>query len=170
MVTFGLSAGHITSEVYTMITLVIIVTIMFSSIFIENINKVYKKYEHKLDFLEWKHVEQPEHLKKDLKGHVVLFGFGNLGKYIAEFYKNKDVVVVDWHPDRVKEAEKQKVILVYGDAGDSDVWKEVNMDKAAVVISTIGKNQEDDVNMMRWVKKHNRKALKIVEANLPETE
>jgi Kef-type K+ transport system membrane component KefB len=49
LITFGLTAGHITLNLYTMLTLTIIITIMLSSIIIENLNKLYKKFEHKLD-------------------------------------------------------------------------------------------------------------------------
>ena len=170
LMTFGLKAGHITSELYTTITLVIVTTIILSSLLIENLNKMYKKLEHKIDFIEWSYAEQPEHIKKDLKGHIVIFGFGKLGQYAAEFYKKqkKDVVVVDWRPELMKNAKKFKCIELYGDAGDSDVWEEISLDKASVVISTIGENQEDDINLMQWLKKHNRKALIVVESNNPE--
>lgn len=170
LITFGLTAGHINAELYTMITLVIIITIMLSSWLIANLNWFYKKFEKKLDFLEWKHVDSPEHLTKDLKNHVVIFGFGKLGQNLANYYKKKkkDVVVVDWRPELIKTAKKQKCMIVYGDAGDSDVWDEIKLDKASVMVSTIGENQDDDVNLIKWLKKHNRRALKIMETNIPK--
>jgi len=170
LMTFGLKAGHISSNIYTMVTLVIVITIMLSSWVIENLNKVYRKIEHKIDFIEWEYAEQPEHLKKELKNHIVILGFGGLGQYIAEFYKKRkrDVVVVDWRPELIKTAKRLKCIVLYGDAGDSDVWGEISLDKADIVISTIGKNQEDDVNLLRWMKTHNHKAIKIVESNIPK--
>ncbi len=170
LVTFGLTAGHITAELYTMITLVIIITIMLSSWLITNMNWFYKKFENKLDFLEWKHVEKPEHLKKDFKNHAVIFGFGKLGQNVADFYrkKKKEVVVVDWRPELIDVAKRHKCVVIYGDAGDSDVWEEIKLRKASVVVSTIGENQEDDVNLIRWLKKYNPKSLKIMETNVPK--
>lgn len=167
LMTFGLRAGHISTELYTIVTVVIVSTIIISSWFIENINKIYKRFEHKLDFLEWRHVDQPEHLKKDLKDHIIILGFGRLGEFIADYYKKKkkDVIVVDWRPEMIKSAKKRKCIILYGDAGDSDVWEEINMEKAEAVISTIGKNQEDDLDLLDWLNKHNKKAIKILEAN-----
>jgi len=58
--------------------------------------------------------------------------------------------------------------MVYGDAGDTDVWEEISLDKADAVISTIGENPEDDMRLIKWMKKHNPKALKIVETNDPK--
>jgi Kef-type K+ transport system membrane component KefB len=170
IITFGLTAGHITLNLYTMITLTIIITIMLSSIIIENLNKLYKKFEHELDFLEWGQAKVPSHVKKELKNHVVIFGFKRLGQYIAKFYKKnkKDVVVVDWTPEAVKEAQRLNCIIMYGDAGDTDLWDEIYLEKADTVISTIGENLEDDVNLIKWIEKHNPKALKIVETNDPE--
>jgi FlaA1/EpsC-like NDP-sugar epimerase len=167
IVTFGLTAGHLSSEIYTMITLIIIITIMISSVVIENINKFYKAVENKIDFLEWRHAKIPEHLKKDLKKHVVLFGFKKLGQYAGKFYRdrNKEVIVVDWRPKAIRVAKRLGCMMVYGDAGDPDMWEEVSLSKASAVISTIGENISDDVNLIKYMKKHNPKALKIVETN-----
>jgi len=170
LVTFGLTAGHITTEIYTMITLIIIITIMISSVLIENINNLYKKVENKIGFLEWRHAKLPEHVKKTLKKHIVLFGFKRLGQYVAEFYrkKGKDVVVVDWRPKAIRAAKRIGCMMVYGDAGDPDMWEEISLDKSAAVISTIGENISDDVNLIKYMKKHNPKAMKIVETNHPK--
>jgi len=170
LMTFGLSAGHISLELYTMITMVIITTIMLSSWVIENLNKIYKHIQHNIDFLEWEHAIHPPHLKRDLKNHIVILGYTRLGKYIADFYKkkNKDILVVDWKPESIKAATHHGCLHVFGDAGDSDVWEEIRLDNADVVISTIGKNQEDDINLAKWMNQHNRKAIEIFETNIPE--
>ncbi|MBL7056071.1 cation:proton antiporter [Candidatus Woesearchaeota archaeon] len=167
LMTFGLTAGHVSTEIYSMVTLVIIATIMLSSWIIGNLNKIYKNIQHKLDFLEWEYAEHPPHLKKNLKNHVVIFGFTRLGANIANFFKKKkrDVLVVDWQPESIKAATHHKCLHVFGDAGDSDLWEEISLNKAAIVISTIGKNQEDDLNLLEWLKEHNSKCLKITESN-----
>jgi len=167
LMTFGLAAGHITTEIYSLVTLVIITTIMISSWIIGNLNKIYKKYQHKLDFLEWEYAEHPPHLKKNLDGHVVILGFTRLGANIADYFKKekKEVLVVDWKPESISAATHHKCLHVFGDAGDSDLWEEISLNKAKVVISTIGKNQEDDLNMLEWLKEHNPKCLKITESN-----
>lgn len=170
IMTFGLRAGHISPEIYSLVTVVIVITIMVSSLIGENLNKIYKKLEHKIDFLEWRNVKQPEHIKRDLKEHVVILGFGKLGQYIAEYFKKKkkQVMVVDWRPEMMKAAKRLGCIILYGDAGDSDVWEEIRLDKASIVISTIGQNQEDDLDLIEWMKKHNKKAMKIFETNVPK--
>lgn len=170
LMTFGLSAGHISLEIYSMITLVIIATIMISSWAIENLNRIYKRIQHKIDFVEWEYAEHPPHIKRDLKNHIVIFGFGRLGEYIADFYrkKRKDVLVIDWQPESIEATKRTKCMHVFGDAGDSDLWDEIRLEKADAVINTIGKNQEDDVNMVRWMMQKNPKALKIFETNITE--
>jgi len=170
LMTFGFSAGHISLELYSMITLVIVITIMISSWIIQNLNRIYKSIEHKIDFLEWKNVEYPIHLKKDFKNHIVIFGFTLLGEHIAEYYKKKgkEVLVVDWRPQSIRAATHHGCLHVFGDAGDSDLWEEIQLDKADALISTIGKNQEDDINLIMWMKQNNSKALMITEANIPQ--
>jgi len=170
LMTFGFSVGHISLELYSMITLVIVATIMISSWVIENLNEIYKRIQHKIDFVEWEYAEHPPHIKRDLKNHIVIFGFGRLGQYIADFYrkKKKDVLVIDWQPESIEATKKVKCMHVFGDAGDSDLWDEIRLEKVDAVISTIGKNQEDDVNMVRWMMQKNPKALKIFETNVTE--
>ena len=170
LMTFGFSVGHISLELYSMITLVIVATIMISSWVIENLNEIYKRIQHKIDFVEWEYAEHPPHIKRDLKNHIVIFGFGRLGQYIADFYrkKRKDVLVIDWQPESIEATKKVKCMHVFGDAGDSDLWDEIRLEKVDAVISTIGKNQEDDVNMVRWMMQKNPKALKIFETNVTE--
>ena len=170
LMTFGFSVGHISLELYSMITLVIVITIMISSWIIENLNKIYKRIQHKIDFIEWDYAEHPPHIKRDLKNHIVIFGFGRLGQYIADFYrkKRKDVLVIDWQPESIEATKKVKCMHVFGDAGDSDLWDEIRLEKVDAVISTIGKNQEDDVNMVKWMMQKNPKALKIFETNITE--
>ena len=170
IIVFGFQAGHIGLELYTLLALTIVITIAVSAYLGENLNRIYKKIEHKLDFLEWKHVELPEHMKKELNKHVVIFGFGLLGEKIGEYYKKlkKEVVVVDWRPDLLEKAKKKGHVVVYGDAGDSDLWEEIGLEKADVIISTIGENEEDDVNLMKWVNQRNKKSLSIVDTNFKE--
>jgi len=164
----GVDLGHITGELFSMLTLIVIITIAASSSYLTFLNMFYKKVEKKIGFLEW-HVHGTHHKrKKDLKDHVVIIGFKRLGQEIAHFYKEgtaHDIVVIEWHPELIKKAEKMKLQVVYGDAGDSDLWEEMSLQKAHFIVNTIGNNQEDDMHMLAWLKEKDSNAFVVVETN-----
>jgi len=169
VVAIGLKLGQINEYIFSLVTAITVATIILSSGILANLNPLYRKIEDYLEFLEWKVVKK-EDVEEDIKGHAILLGMGNLGEHIAAYLKKKKmkVVVVDWLPDRIEKAEKLGCEIFYGDAGDPDVWEEIKADKAKIIISTIGNNQDDDVNIYNWIKKKNKNVYLISETNIPE--
>ena len=167
--TIGLRLGQINEALFTFITGVTIFTIIISSAILTNLNWVYRKIEDYLNILEWK-VTIKDTVEKEIKDHIIILGMGPLGQHIAAHYrkKKKKVVVVEWLPDRIEAAQRLGCEITYGDAGDPDVWEEIHADKARMIISTIGNNQDDDVNLYNWVKKKNKRVYIISETNITE--
>jgi Kef-type K+ transport system membrane component KefB len=173
IISYGLIMGDIRQEVFSMITIVAIITIILSSFMLENLNWFFKRFNH---FLFFHHLNPNRHRRgiheHNFEGHVVVYGMGHLGNQIVQYFleKKKDVIVVDWVPDRVKHAKRMGCSIMYGDAGDPDVWEETRSEFAHIVINTIDKNQEDDVNFIQWIKRRGKKPIMIAETNSPEDE
>ncbi len=170
LMAIGVKLGHVSEELFSIITAITILTIIVSSGIHSNIGSLYGKLEPHLKILEWRIPRKMRELEKKYQNHVVLLGAGDLAYHIAEYFikkKKVPVVVVDWDPGRIKRIKRLGAETLYGDAGDPDVWEEVGADKAKIIISTIGPNQQDDINMYRWVKKRNKKAVMIGESNVP---
>ncbi len=169
LIAIGKKLGHVSDELFTIVTVITIITIVLSSGVVANIGGIYKRLEHWLDFLEWKVVKKARDTEEKLEGHVVILGFGSLGESIARYFKKqrKKVVIVDWRPEVMKIAKKLQCKMLYGDAGDPDIWEQLRFDKAHAVISTIGNNQDDDINIIRWLKKRKFQGIAVGETNFP---
>jgi hypothetical protein len=169
LIAIGKKLGHVSDELFTLVTVITIITIVLSSGVVANIGGLYKRLESSLSFLEWRIVKKARDTDELLENHVVILGFGSLGESIARHYKKqrKKVVIVDWRPEVMKIAKKLQCQMLYGDAGDPDVWEKLRFHKAAAVISTIGQNQNDDVNLVRWLRKNKFKGISVGETNFP---
>jgi len=79
---------------------------------------------------------------------VVIAGSGEVGFHIAEqlVLENRDVVVVEKDPERVKHASAHlDCLVVNGDATDLDLMKELGMGKADAFVSA---TDSDEVNLI----------------------
>lgn len=168
IVTIGLSLDQVTTQIFSTIVAITVITMTISSIILSNINTIYHKIEETLELLEWKR-EEHIHTNEDLKNHILILGFSGLGRYVAQYYENeKEVVIVEWKKDLIELAEEKGYEVIYGDAGDPHVWREANLKHADLVINTIGDNLEDDIRLQKWIKEEHSSTISIAEAAKPD--
>ena len=80
----------------------------------------------------------------------------------------KEVVVVEWEPHKVELAKEMGCKIIYGNTGDPDIWEETYLKKANLLVSTIGENRDDDLNLGKWIRKKHPRIISIAETNKPE--
>lgn len=93
----------------------------------------------------------------DLKNHVILLGFGRVGKMVARLLEAENVnyITIDINPELVS-SERQNGIPIYlGDASNLDMLNTVSVDKAASVIISLS----NEVTL--------KKISKIISINYP---
>jgi len=81
----------------------------------------------------------------DLKGHVILAGYGRQGKIIGEILAENMIpfVALDVNPEVVSESRAKDQNVYFGDAGSPEVLKAVGADRAScaiVALSSPGAN------------------------------
>ena len=76
----------------------------------------------------------------DLRSHVIIAGFGRLGKMIAQLLITRMIpfVVIDNDMNRVLEGRARGLPVYYGDAMRDMVWKSLGADKAAAAVVSLG--------------------------------
>lgn len=76
---------------------------------------------------------------KQMEDHVVLCGFGRVGRGTWESLRrrDRDVVVIESDPDRAEKASAMGVRVVEGDATDNTVLAQAGIEKAAALISCV---------------------------------
>lgn len=163
----GLSAGFISGEILSLITLIGLMTIAISAYLLSVSHQLYTAIEPLLGWFE----KEQEYFEEDKSDQsfckpaydVILFGMGRYGRVIAQNLRkqNKTILVVDFNPDSLKIAHKNGFDAIYGDVTDSDFYHNLPLKNAKWVVSAvpqqrIGAMQEDPKHLLlKNLKSHN---------------
>jgi Kef-type K+ transport system membrane component KefB/voltage-gated potassium channel Kch len=164
----GLAEGNISAEVFSIISVVALVTITLTSYAIKYDNQLYRIAAQRLMVMDKfskidKAMQQP--VQEPEGKHAVILGCHRLGYSIAKTLQKmgKEFLVVDFNPERVKALIDEGLPCIYGDIGDIDVLDKLHLKKADLVISTIN-DDEDSMLIISEAKFHNRHVPVVVTA------
>jgi len=79
-----------------------------------------------------------------MAGHVIVCGFGRVGRNLAHFVAGagEDVIVIEQDPERAAHA-RDAVHVVVGDATSDEVLKEAGIERARVLVSALNTDAEN---------------------------
>ena len=125
-----------------------------STYMIWNSQKIYLALNKYLGIFERKKKDNnklPENEK--LSGHAVLFGHNRVGSKIRPALEKlaENVVVVDFNPEIVDKLQKSGINVLYGDMSDHELYEDLALDKAGLVISTVP-DLKDNLNLLKGLK------------------
>lgn len=141
----GVSQHLITESVYSLILSVAIITILLTPPLIKNSSKLYNflyPYARKLYFLrsffERKKGQFFDYEEK-LTNHIILLGYGRVGKYIGRALEMESIpfVVIDYNMFVVDKLLDKGANAIYGDPSNLDLLKMVGGRNARAVIIAI---------------------------------
>lgn len=165
----GISLGHLSSEIFSLVVLLAGVTLGLTAYFIKYDNKIYEIFSKPLVVFEKLSLFKRKRLGSSLKRKnfdAVMFGCHRMGNIFLRMFKRmkKKILVVDYNPDIINTLVKNKINCLYGDIVNEEILHEAKLGKAKIVLSTIP-DFEDTVVLVNYVKKVNKKALVFVTAN-----
>ena len=163
----GLIYGHISQEIFSLTVLLVVLTIILTSYFIQYDNKIYSSLPFLRIFDKISIGKQNlGNLSKRYGGNIVLFGCHRMGSIFSNTFKkmNKDFLVVDDNPEIINDLVNEKISCLYGDANNLEVLERLNLRKSELVVSTI---PDFDINsfLVSYIKNKNKKVRVIVTAN-----
>ena len=167
IVSQGLMLGHVSRNIFTLTTLVTIITMVITSYFIKFENKLYSKFKKSLKpfdkFTEG--YEELEYMPKK-KIDVIMCGHNRIGYSISKTISGlgKKLLIVDYNPEIIKMLIKKKISCIYGDAGDIEVLERLPFKEAEMVISTIPSSKVNKM-LIEEVKQVNKNAIIYVTAS-----
>jgi voltage-gated potassium channel len=97
-----------------------------------------------------------------LSGHVIVCGYGRMGRRIAQLLKgsNRSVVVIDNAPGKTAQAEQDGVLYLLGDAQEESVLLAAGIEKASSLIAAL---PNDAANVFLTLSAHGlNKSLNII--------
>lgn len=166
----GNRIGHVPDEIVSLVTLVGIITFTLSTYAIMNGNTLFNMLQKYLGIFEKsKTVEKGSQNGSDYKNHIIIIGAHRIGgTVIKALAKYKDqMVIVDFNPDIIQELKNKNFNVVFGDIADPSIQEEAKIDKARIIFST-APDYEDNIIIIRNVKRHNTKGKVLVSAQYEE--
>ncbi|MBN1386030.1 cation:proton antiporter [Candidatus Woesearchaeota archaeon] len=140
VVTMGVSVGHVSNEILSLVTAVGLITFAGSTYMILYSNRIYPILSPYLSLFEreGKKVDEHRHHRED-KHDIILFGYNRIGFDILESLKKikKRFLIVDYDPEVITNLSKEGYECRYGDANDSELLNELDYASAKMIISTI---------------------------------
>jgi len=138
LVAIGYRVGHITNEIVSLITAVGVITITISSYLANHAEKLFKICSPLLVFLEKKKSTKELSFKDEFfEKSIIIIGFGRTGKsMVLSFPSIKNLLVIDYDPEKIDEFRKFEVDYLFGDMSDSEIIQRANMNQAKIIIST----------------------------------
>ncbi len=164
LVALGVSLGHVSNEVLSLITLVGLMTIFGSTYLVAYSDRIYARVQPYLGIFE----RADAHEKRTRREHsdVVLFGCNRIGYDYLEALvtMGKRLLVIDYDPQVVSAVEDAGVAVAYGDAADISFLETIDFSHATLIISTIP-DPSTNALLVRTVKEHSPDAVVVLIAH-----
>lgn len=166
LVALGVKVGHLDHSIVSLVTLVSLITVGFSSYLIMHAEKIYMTFVRPLSWFDFHKGSAETHVKEiKFENHVILIGVHRLGSNIAEslIKQKQDFVVVDFNPEVSERFAKRGVPAICGDMTDPYIQELAGLERAKLVISTLPQ-LSDTLAVVESVKKQKKKIRIIVTA------
>ena len=137
----GVSLGVLSQEQYGLILAAATLSIMVNPFMFDLIPKQ-EAFLKKFPFF-WKRFNQstalPEALDRSMHDHIIIVGYGRVGKYIGRVLKqlNLPYLVVESDAVAVKEMQEAGIVTLFGDAANSEILQHTDMSAARALVVTV---------------------------------
>ncbi|MCC7436624.1 cation:proton antiporter, partial [Candidatus Nomurabacteria bacterium] len=166
LVALGLSLGHISEKVVSLVTLVGIITIAGSTYLILYADNIYKWLFKFLKLISIYKKTKPEKETGENTPDIIIFGYDRVGHEFVDAASkiSNNFIVVDYNPKSIKNLEKENIPFRYGDAEDMEFLQEISFTFSRLVISTIPEHKIS-LLLVKHYRKYNKDGTIIVLAH-----
>jgi len=164
LVIFELSfaKGLIDPVIGQILIVIVVISMIMTPFVIKNVSSIADIFNSKKE----KNNEFPELDKKSLTNHIVLIGYGRLGKHISTLIQKEGIefIAIEGDIQTVNEAQKQNLPVIFGNASQVNILESVNIKDASAVIISIG-NSKKLTHICEVVNKLTKNTKTIVKVN-----
>ncbi|MAG60435.1 hypothetical protein CL619_01485 [archaeon] len=155
----GRLLGHLTSEIFSLIVLVSLISISVTSYLIKYNSEIYALLEKRLQFLDKYNTEGLEFMPQDHKPKIVLCGHNRIGYSILRKLHShkKNVLVIDYNPDIIASTAKRGFHCIYGEVDDQEIIDKMNLKGIKLLISTVP-GMRENLLLIKKTRAVNKKA------------
>ena len=162
----GLSLGHISEDLFSLLVLIVIATITFTSYSTTYDLFFYKLLQRPLKIFDFFTTQNLEYMPRKVKPTIALCGYNRIGYSILEnLEKRKEkVLIVDFNPEVISTLAAQGHNCLYGDVTDEEVLERMNLERIELMVSTVPQLQ-DNFLLIHKLKAANPQAKILVTAS-----
>jgi Kef-type K+ transport system membrane component KefB/Trk K+ transport system NAD-binding subunit len=161
VIAMGVSVGHISREILSIVTAIGLITFAGSTYLIIYSNKIYPAVSKYIAIFERKgnKIDEQKYATRE-NYDIILFGYNRIGFDILASLKKikKKFLVIDYDPEVINKLSRDGYECRYGDANDSEMLDELNFSKTKMAISTIPLI-ETNLLIINKVKQENKKTI-----------
>ena len=135
----GVGLGLLDQNQYSLILAGALLSITINPLMFRLINPLEKWFQHFPSI--WKLFDHhgltvPTQLDEEIGGHVVIVGYGRVGRHIANLLSLMEIpyLVVDSVAERVQELDGRGIPTLFGDASNSEVLTHVGLTRARALV------------------------------------
>lgn len=161
LIALGVSVGHLSEEILSLVTIIGLITISASTYLILYSDKIYPHVSKYLTIFERKKLARSRSRSKN--NEVILFGYNQAGRELLKSFKKlkNKYLVIDYNPEIIRKLSKRKVNCRYGDADDEEFLNELDMSKSKMVVSTVS-NFATNLLLIGKIRQVNKKAIILI--------
>lgn len=162
----GLLLGHISKDLFSLIVLLVLATIMLTSYYIQYNQWFYKVMKPFLKVFDIFTTEGLEYLPSGIKPRIILCGHNRIGYSVLKNLQKlkKKILVVDYNPEVIAKMVKEGYHCIYGEVRDEEIVERMSLKKISMLISTVPL-LEDSLFLVKKVREVNKRAKVLVTAN-----
>jgi Kef-type K+ transport system membrane component KefB len=161
VISLGVTVGHVTVEILSLVTAIGLITFAGSTYLILYSHKIYYYLSPFLSIFERKGKKIDDQSSSDgLDYEIILFGYNRIGFNILESLKKmkKKFLVIDYDPEIINHLIKEGFECRYGDANNNELLDEINFKRVKMIISTVPVT-ETNLLLIHKVREVNSKAI-----------
>ncbi len=136
----SLAKGLLEPELGQILIIIIVISMIMTPFVLRNISQIADILHKKEDDSD----EETSVYGENSSGHIILIGFGRLGKHISKLIQKEGLIFIAIEDDikTVKDAQKQGLPVIFGNATQKHILESVNIRDASAVIIALGNSQK----------------------------
>lgn len=163
LATLGFRIGHIDSQTLSLLTLVALITISFSTYLILYADRIYPLLSKILNVLQLNKKTRKSDEWGEYSYNTILFGYNRVGSDFVEVFQKlkRKFIVIDYNPESIERLKQEKLGFLFGDVEDVEFLEELALSKITLAVSTL---PDFKVNLLlvKKIRAVNKKAIILV--------
>lgn len=165
LIVLATTAGLVSDNLASIVTLVAIITIATSTYLMQYDNQILQKLEQRFRFFK-ERLNREETYEPANKYSLILFGYKKGGHEFVKTFKqmHKKYIIVDYNPEVIDSLQRQRLPYIYGDATDIELLREIGVKSAHLIVSTMTDFMANE-QLVKYVHRVNSKTIIICHAD-----